>query len=334
MSVFVIAEAGVNHNGSLDIAKRLVDVAVESGADAVKFQTFKAYEANSIYTMKTEYQKLNTNMDEEQLEMVRKLELPFEQFVEIKNYCRDRGIIFLSTPDGEESLKFLMSLDIPLIKVSSTDATNHIFLKKIGETMKPILLSTGMCTLGEVEKALEILNYSGNNNITLLHCTTDYPTNFNDVNLKALVTMKEAFKIPVGFSDHTVGNEAAVAAVALGAELIEKHITLSHDMNGPDHKASSTPEEFRVYVNSIRNTERLLGSGIKRPTMREMTIMKDVRRSIVAAFEIKAGTKLTGEMLLIKRPAFGIKPEFIDIVIGRELKKDLMPDEPIKWEYI
>lgn len=332
--VYVIAEAGVNHNGSLEIAKKLVDVAVYGGADAIKFQTFKGEESTSSYAKKAKYQEENLKNKDSQLEMIKKLELPFDYFKEIQKYCIERKIDFVSTPDGEESLNFLTSLKIPFIKVGSTEVTNLDFLKKIGETGFEIVLSTGMSCLGEVEKALNTIFQTGNRNIKLMHCTTDYPTSFKDVNLKSMVTMKEAFKVPVGFSDHTISNEAAICAVALGAEFIEKHITLNRNMLGPDHKASMESEEFREYVQAIRNSEVLLGNGIKAPTEREKIIVEDVRRSIVAAKDLSCGTKLEIDMIDFKRPGYGIKPEFASIALKGKLKRDLKKDEVITWEDI
>lgn len=334
MSVFIIAEAGVNHNGNISLAKKLVDMAVECGADAIKFQTFKAEESTGCFAEKAKYQKENDPTEESQLEMIKKLELPFESFKEIQGYCNKRGIIFISTPDGLESLDCLVKLDIPLIKIGSTEVTNYRFLKQIGETGKPVILSTGMSTLGEVEKAVEVLKSTGNKNIKLMHCISDYPTGINDVNLNAMITMRETFKVPIGFSDHTVGFESAIASVALGAEFIEKHITLDRDMEGPDHKASMTPSDFKEYVKYIRNTELLLGDGIKKPTEREKQIIKSARRSIVAAYDLEKGTFIQEKMIEFKRPGNGIKPELSYILIGRKLKRNLKKDEVIEWEDI
>lgn len=332
MSVFIIAEAGVNHNGDFDLAKKLVDMAVECGADAIKFQTFKAEESTGAYAEKAEYQMENMPVQESQLEMIRKLELPFDQFREIQSYCMEKGILFISTPDGTESLNFLVSLNVPIIKIGSTEVSNVEYLKEIGSTGREIILSTGMSNLGEVERAVNILKSTGNENIKIMQCTTDYPTAVEDVNLRAMLTMREAFKVPVGLSDHTLGNEAAIAAVALGAEFIEKHITLDKEMEGPDHKASMNPVEFKGYVAAIRNTEKLLGDGIKKPTAREVLIMKDVRRSIVAKEPLKIGTILEKNMLTYKRPGNGIKPELADVIVGRTLNRDINTDELIMWE--
>ncbi|MCX7748442.1 MAG: N-acetylneuraminate synthase [Clostridia bacterium] len=330
--VFIIAEAGVNHNGSMETAKKLVDMAVESGADAVKFQTFKAYEAVGTFAPKAAYQIENTGESGSQYEMAKQLELPFECFREIKAYCDGKGILFISTPDGSESLNYLVSLKVTLIKIGSSDVTNVEFLKEIGHTGLPIILSTGMSTLGEVEEALKIINSTGNTKVRLMHCTTDYPTRIEDVNLRAMVTLRNAFKISVGYSDHTTGIEAAVAAVALGAEFLEKHITLDKNMEGPDHKASMDFAEFRKYIAAVRNAEILLGDGIKRPTKREKEMMNQVRRSIVASTYLEEGTVITKELLAYKRPGIGILPKFADIIIGKRIKRNLEKDEPILWE--
>ncbi len=334
MSVLIIAEAGVNHNGDFNLAKKLIDMAKECGADAIKFQTFKAYESTGVFAEKAQYQKENVEIQESQLEMIQKLELPFEDFKRLKEYCNEKGIIFVSTPDGLESLDFLISLGIPFIKIGSTEVSNIEFLKAIGKTGKEVVLSTGMSTLGEVEKAIDVIKTTGNQNIKIMHCTTDYPTAVEDVNLKAMVTMREAFKVPVGLSDHTMGNEAAIAAVALGAEFIEKHITLDKNMEGPDHKASMPKKEFKAYVKAIRDTEILLGDGIKKPTKREKMIMQDVRRSIVAARDIEEGTILSKDLLSYKRPGYGIEPEMGEYVIGRKIKRSVVKDELILWQDI
>ncbi|KFX60216.1 N-acetylneuraminate synthase [Clostridium botulinum] len=332
MGVFIIAEAGVNHNGDINLAKKLVDMAKVCGADAVKFQTFKAEESTGSFAEKAKYQKENDKTEESQLEMIKKLELPFEKFKEIKEYCDKKGIIFLSTPDGIESLNYLVSLNVEFLKVGSSEVTNINFLRAIGNTRKPIILSTGMSTLGEVEKAIDTIYSTGNKNIRLMHCTSDYPTKVEDVNLKAMVTLREAFKIGVGLSDHTLGFESAVAATTLGAEFIEKHITLDKKMQGPDHKASMTSEEFKEYITHVRNTEILLGDGIKKPTNKEKIIMNDARRSILASRNLKKGTIIEKDMIVYKRPGYGIKPELSYILIGRELKRDLLKDEVIRWE--
>lgn len=332
MSVYIIAEAGVNHNGSIKLAKELVDMAKQCGADAVKFQTFKAEESTGVKADKAEYQKKNDVMKESQFNMIKKLELPFEDFTVLKQYCEELKIDFISTPDGEKSLKCLNDLNISKIKIGSTEVTNYPFLKKIAQSKKKVILSTGMSTLGEVEKAVDILLENGAKDIELMHCTTDYPTNVEDVNLKAMLTLKNAFQLQVGYSDHTLGFEAAVAAVAMGAVTIEKHITLDRAMKGPDHKASMPPAEFAEYVEHIRNTEKLLGNGRKKPTDKERTIMQQVRRSILSTRDLRAGTILTEKDLCIKRPGTGITPEFLPFLMGRELKRDIEREEPITWQ--
>lgn len=334
MGVYVIAEAGVNHNGDIGLAKKLIDMAVNCGADAIKFQTFKAEESTGVFAQKAAYQTQNDPTQESQLEMIRRLELPFADFGKLQNYCKERGIDFISTPDGLESLKCLVDLDVPLIKVASPEVTNFDFLKEIAHTGKTIILSTGMSTLGEVEKALDVLAENNVANVQLMHCTTDYPTAVEDVNLRAMVTLRDAFHVEVGLSDHTLGNEAAVAATALGAVCIEKHITLDRNMPGPDHKASMPPNEFRAFVKAIRDTEKLLGDGKKRPTQHEIQIMDKVRRSILAKDFLKKGTILTEDMICFKRPGNGIQPEYVDIVLGRELKRDIQKEEVIMWEDI
>lgn len=334
MGAYVIAEAGVNHNGTVELAKRLIDMAKDAGADAVKFQTFRAEESTSAGADKAKYQMINDPTQESQLEMIKKLELPFETFKVLKEYCMQKKIEFISTPDGEESLDCLIKLEVPFIKIGSTEVTNYPFLQKIGETGKPIILSTGMSTLGEVEKALTVIRETGNQNIALMHCTTDYPTAVEDVNLRAMLTLKDAFHVKVGYSDHTMGFEAAIAAVTLGAAYIEKHITVDRNLEGPDHKASMTPEEFKEYVAHIRKTEQLLGDGEKRPTAHEKEIMQQVRRSILANENLDKGTVLKKEMFCYKRPGTGIAPEYADILEGRVLKCDVKQDGMILWEFV
>lgn len=334
MAVYIIAEAGVNHNGDVSTAKKLVDMAKECGADAVKFQTFKAEESTGEFAEKAEYQKQNTGAEESQLEMIRKLELPFEAFGELASYCRGKNIDFISTPDGIESLQCLVALDVPLIKVGSTEVTNLPFLEEIGKTGKKIILSTGMSTLGEVEDAVDCILSTGNKELQLMHCTTDYPTALEEVNLKAMVTLREAFGLEVGYSDHTLSCEAAIAATTLGAVCIEKHITLDRRMDGPDHAASMEPEEFKEYCRCIRNTEKLLGDGRKRPTKHEQSIMQQARRSVLAAKDLKKGTRLTLDSFVYKRPGDGIPPKMVALLVGRELKRDLAKEEKIRWEDI
>lgn len=332
MSVYIIAEAGVNHNGDLKLAKELVDMAKQCGADAIKFQTFKAEESTGIKADKAAYQKKNDSIEESQYEMIKKLELPFSDFAILKEYCKYREIDFISTPDGEESLKCLIDLNISKLKVGSTEVTNYPFLEKIAKTGKPVILSTGMSTLGEVEKAVDILLENGVTDLELMHCTTDYPAEYEEVNLKSMVTLRNAFYLPVGYSDHTSGIEAGIAATAMGAVVLEKHITLDKEMQGPDHKASMDCSEFKSYVTHIRNTEKLLGNGKKKPTLKEKSIMLQVRRSILASRDLKEGTVLTEDMLCLKRPGTGIEPVFLPILIGRKIKRDLKEDDILTWE--
>jgi len=343
---FIIAEAGVNHNGDLALACKLVDAAVEAGVDAVKFQTFKTENVVSKNTEKAEYQKKTTDTGESQLEMLKKLELPFEDFKKIKKYCDKKGIVFLSTPFDYESVDFLESL-VPLYKIGSGEITNLPFLEYIAEKGKPIILSTGMSTLGEVEEAITtIINVNPSffdtshlspltshaSPLTLLHCISNYPAEYEDVNLKAMLTLKEAFKLPVGYSDHTLGIEVAVAAVALGAKIIEKHFTLDRNLPGPDHKASLEPDELNAMVKAIRNVEKSLGDGIKRPAQSELQVMKVVRRSLVAKKDIRAGETVKESDMLVKRPATGIPPKFKEIVIGMKPTRSIKKDELFNWE--
>ncbi|HBR30286.1 MAG TPA: N-acetylneuraminate synthase [Firmicutes bacterium] len=322
---FIIAEAGVNHNGDLDIAKKLVDAAVEAGVDAIKFQTFKADHLVTKEAPKAAYQKANTG-DGGQYEMLQKLELSVEDHLILQKYCQERGIIFLSTPFDFESADLLESLELPCYKVSSGDLPNLPFLAYIGQKNKPVLLSTGMANLGEVESAVETIYSTGNREVILLHCTSNYPTDYEDVNLQAMLTMKEAFKLPVGYSDHTVGIEIPIAAVALGARVIEKHFTLDQSMAGPDHRASLEPRELKRMVAKIRNIEKAMGDGIKRCAKSEENTKKLVRKSIVAKRDILEGEKMTTNNLTFKRPGNGLKPECIKEILGkiagRMIKKD------------
>ena len=343
---FIIAEAGVNHNGSLELAYKLVDVAVKAGVDAVKFQTFKTENVVSKNAEKADYQKKTMGTGESQFEMIKKLELPFEDFKKIKKYCDKKGIIFLSTPFDYESADFLESL-VPLYKIGSGEITNLPFLEYIAEKGKPIILSTGMSTLGEVEEAITtIINVNPSffdtshlspltshaSPLTLLHCISNYPAEYEDVNLKAMLTLKEAFKLPVGYSDHTLGIEVPIAAVAMGTTIIEKHFTLDKNLSGPDHRASLEPDELKAMVKAIRNVEKSLGDGIKRPTQSELQVMKVVRRSLVAKKDIRAGETVKESDMLVKRPATGIPPKFKEIVIGMKPTRSIKKDELFNWE--
>lgn len=330
MSVYIIAEAGVNHNGQLDLALKLCDAAKEAGVDAVKFQTWKTENIVTAQARQAAYQTENTGVEESQYDMLKKLELSYDHFRYIQDYCKKIGIDFLSTPDEEESLTFLVSLGLPLIKVGSGEVTNIPYLRKIGSQKKPVILSTGMSNLAQVATAYDTLLTAGALSVALLHCTTNYPCPVDEVNLKAMCTLRDAFKCQVGYSDHTMGLEVPVAAVALGAEIIEKHFTLDRTMEGPDHKASLEPAELKLMVQQIRNIEEALGDGIKRPNKSESENAKVVQKSILAKRAIKKGEVLTEDMLVAKRAGTGISSVHWDVVIGTTAVKDYDVDEPIK----
>ena len=325
----IIAEAGVNHNGSLDLAKRLVDRAKECGADIVKFQTAKLGSLVTKFAPMAAYQKENTGIEESQKNMLSRLLLSFEDFLGLSEYCRNVGIKFLSTPFDIDSIHFLNSLQ-DIWKIPSGEITNYPYLVEIAKTGKDIILSTGMSTLDEVDAALEVLKVNGAGKITLLHCTTDYPASPEDVNLRAMLTMKEHCGCPVGYSDHTQGIEVSVAAVALGAEVIEKHFTLDKTMEGPDHKASLEPNELRAMVKAVRNIERALGNGLKVPSESEKMNIEVARKSIIAARDIRKGEIFTEENLTTKRPGTGICPMMWSEILGTEARRDFMEDELIK----
>jgi len=330
--VFLIAEAGVNYNGSLDLAYRLIDVAKDAGVDAVKFQTFKAENVVSKLADKAEYQKKTTGSDKSQLEMIKELEISFDDFVKLKKYCDKKGIMFLSTPFDHQSIDFLYNL-VDIYKIPSGEIINYPYLKHIAAKNKPIIMSTGMANLGEVEEAINIIrSVNSQAQISLLHCTTNYPTSYEEVNLKAMQTLAAAFQLPVGYSDHTLGIEVPVAAVAMGAKIIEKHFTLDKNLPGPDHKASLEPDELKEMVKAIRNIEKALGDGIKKPNISEIEIMKVARRSLIATRDIRAGEVIKESDIAIKRPGTGILPKFKEIVIGMKLINDIRQDEPFRWE--
>ncbi|WP_258359746.1 N-acetylneuraminate synthase [Moorella sulfitireducens (nom. illeg.)] len=334
-NVFIIAEAGVNHNGDLRLARKLVDAAVEAGADAVKFQTFKAEKVVTPGAERAQYQKDNMpGKDESQLEMIKRLELSYAQFRELYAYCWHKGIIFLSSPFDQESIDFLAALGVPYFKIPSGEITNYPFLRRIAGKKRPVILSTGMATLGEVEGALRVLREAGARDITLLHCTTNYPALPEEVNLRAMLTMKQAFALPVGYSDHTMGIAVPIAAAALGAEVIEKHLTLDRTFTGPDHRASLEPGEFKEMVAAIRQVEKSLGDGIKRPAPGELAIMPAARRSLVAARDIAAGEIITESCLTARRPGTGIPPNFWDVVVGRQARRDIAAGSILSWDMI
>ena len=329
--VFIIAEAGVNHNGLTELAKKLIDVAVEAGANAVKFQTFKAETLVCKSAQKAAYQNKTTDQNESQFEMLKKLELDLSTHKELILYCRERNIIFLSTPFDLDSVDLLNDLGLKIFKIPSGEITNLPYLRKIGHLNKQVILSTGMANMGEIEAAIRILVNAGTkkDNITVLHANTMYPTPMQDVNLKAMITIGKAFDLKYGYSDHTLGIEVDIAAVAMGASVIEKHFTLDKTMKGPDHKASLEPTELIQMVKSIRNIELALGSPIKQPSPSEIPNINIARKSIVAATNIDIGEEFTEKNLLVKRPAGGISPMYWDQMIGKKATKSYQKDEHI-----
>lgn len=329
--VFIIAEAGVNHNGSVELAKKLIDAAVEAGADAVKFQTFKAEKLVSKNAAKAEYQKQTTDKAESQFDMIKKLELDEATHHELMSYCKSKNIMFLSTPFDHDSIELLNTLGLEIFKIPSGEITNLPYLRHIGKLNKKVILSTGMTDIGEIEDALDILIEAGTKkeNITVLHANTMYPTPMKDVNLKAMVTIGKTFDVSYGYSDHTLSIEVPIAAVALGASCIEKHFTLDCGMEGPDHKASLEPDELKKMVKAIRNIELALGSSVKKPSKSEIPNMQIARKSIVAACEIKKGELISEDKLAIKRPGNGISPMRWDEIIGSIATKDYQEDELI-----
>ncbi len=331
MSTFIIAEAGVNHNGSLDLAKKLIDVAAEAGADAVKFQTFKAEKLVSKKAQKAEYQKQTTDAAESQYDMIKKLELDEPAHRELIRYCGEKKIRFLSTPFDHESIELLNTLGMEIFKIPSGEITNLPYLRHIGGLGKEVILSTGMADLGEIEDALDLLVSSGTpkEKITILHATTEYPCPMDEVNLRAMGTIASAFGVRTGYSDHTRGIEVPIAAVAMGASVIEKHFTLDRTMEGPDHKASLEPDELCAMVAAIRNIEKALGEGIKKPSPSEAKNMAVARKSIVAARPIRAGEVFTSENIAIKRPGTGISPMRYDEIVGERAARDYEEDEPL-----
>jgi N,N'-diacetyllegionaminate synthase len=329
---FIIAEAGVNHNGSLDLALKLVDAAVSAGADAVKFQTFTAEAVVTAAAPKANYQQQTTGTNESQLRMIKNLELTHEQFKQIKEYCDKKEIIFLSTPFDHDSVDSLDRLGVAAFKVSSAEITNYPLLKHIARKRKPTIISTGMSSLGEVEQALQAMFHSGNRKVVLLHCVSNYPANPVDVNLLAMKTMATAFGVPVGYSDHTLGIEVSLAAVALGACVIEKHVTMDRTMPGPDHQASLNPCDLAALVKGIRMIEASLGHGRKEPVISEKNTADAARRSLVAACDIPAGTVLTDRHIAIKRPGTGLPPSLLRYLIGRTSRGMIAADTILTLE--
>lgn len=326
----IIAEAGVNHNGDVNLAYKLCDAAKKAGADVVKFQTWKTEAIITQNVAQAEYQKENTGLSESQFEMLKKLELSQDEFRKVKEYCDSIGITFASTADEPESLDFLVTLGIPFIKIGSGEIGNVSYLRYMGSKKIPVILSTGMSSLADIDISLQALEEGGATDITLLHCTTSYPCAFENVNLNAMNTIHEAFKLPVGYSDHTLGNSVAIAAVAMGARVIEKHFTLDKTMEGPDHRASSEPEEFATLVREIRNIEAALGDGKKKATGVEKEISKVVLKRIVAKKPIREGQVITEGDICVKRNDIGLICSKWDEVIGMKAKKDYKVDEGIE----
>jgi len=328
---FIVAEAGVNHNGDVEMAKRLVDVAAEAGADAVKFQTFKAERVVSATAPKAEYQVETTGSSESQLEMLRPLELSREAHVQLQTCCQERGVLFMSTPFDEGSVDLLAELDVPVFKVPSGEVTSWPFLEYIARKGKPIIFSTGMSYLSEVDDAVRVIRNAGCDQMVLLHCVSNYPTDPADCNLRAMETMAAAFKVPVGYSDHTPGIEVPLAAVALGASVIEKHFTLDKNLPGPDHRASLEPNELAAMVRGIRTVEAALGHGRKEPAESEANTRQVARRSVAVAKDVPEGTLLRSDMLTLLRPAGGIPPAQFEEVVGHRLRRAVQAGEILAW---
>jgi N,N'-diacetyllegionaminate synthase len=328
--IYIIAEAGVNHNGNFKLAKEMISVAKKAGADAVKFQTFKSSKLVSSYAAKAEYQLKNTISKETQLEMLEKLELSYEQFVQLQNYSKELEMDFLSTPFDEDSIDFLSTLHMPYWKIPSGEITNKPYLIKLAKTKRPIIISTGMSSMNEIEDAILVFKDYNRNDIILLHCNTEYPTPFQDVNLNAIKSLRDKFHVRVGYSDHTQGIEIPIAAAALGAIVIEKHFTLDKNLSGPDHKASLEPTELTNMVIAIRHIEAAMGDGVKKPSASEKKNMVIARKSIVAGRNIKKGELLSEENITTKRPGDGISPMNWFDIIGTTAKRDFLKDEKIE----
>lgn len=325
----IIAEAGVNHNGDVALAIKLCDAAKDAGADVIKFQTWKTENLITRTVGQAEYQKNNTGKDESQFDMLKRLELSYDEFRKVKKHCDEIGIVFSSTADEPESLDFLVDIGIPFIKIGSGDIGNIPFLRYIGSKHLPVILSTGMSTLADVDISINALREGGATDITVLHCTTNYPCPYEDVNLNAMLTLRDAFHLPIGYSDHTIGCDVAVAAVTLGAKIVEKHFTLDRNMDGPDHLASTEPSGFRGLVESIRRIEVCLGTGIKRPTISERDISKVVTKRIVAKKVIEKGTVFSADNIIVKRNDVGCVANQWDMVIGKVANKNYAIDEGI-----
>lgn len=330
-NIFIIAEAGVNHDGDIKKAKQLIDAAKECGADAVKFQTFEAEALVTGTSSKANYQKKTTSAKEPQLKMLKRLELSQNDFRLLWDYCRKENIMFLSTPFDNDSSDFLDELGMKMFKIPSGEITNLPFLKYLALKKKPLILSTGMADLSEVRIAVNTIVNTGNKDLTLLHCITEYPAPYDEVNLKAMLTLEKTFQLPIGFSDHTLGIEIPLAAAALGAKVIEKHLTLNKKSAGPDHKSSLEPKEFKAMVTGIRHISTALGDGIKRPTASELKNIPVARRSLVALKDFSPGDTIQENDLAIKRPGTGIAPKDLLSVIGRRVKNRIKKDSVLSW---
>lgn len=332
MAVYVIAEAGVNHNGSVKNAFKMIDCAKECGCDCIKFQTFKADALVTSNAPKADYQMRNTNGSNTQFEMLKSLELNDREFEELKAHCDEIGIEFMSTPFDIESVDVLEKIGVTRYKISSGDINNKQLLQYVAKTGKSMVVSTGMSTIEEVTKAVDWIEQVGNHQITLLHCTSNYPTSYDEVNMKAMQTLQQKFGYPIGYSDHTKGDLASIVAVAMGATVIEKHFTLDKNMEGPDHKASLNVEELKEMVDDIRVVETIMGNGVKQPMKSELNTRIVARKSVVLAHNIQKGEILKKEDLVLKRPGNGLAPEYLDELIGKVLVRDMKAEEMITWK--
>ena len=329
-STFIIAEIGVNHNGNVDLAKKMIKSASECGVDAVKFQTFKSEDLVTDNAKTATYQEKNTS-ENSQLEMLKKLELSFNDFYELKKYAEDCGVLFLSSPFDIQSVDLLEKLDVPMFKLGSGELNNFELIDYVQKTDKPMIISTGMATLDEIRETYDFID--NKDNLIILHCITGYPTSFSEANLNFIKTLQNEFDVPIGFSDHSPGIELPIAAVALGACVVEKHFTLDKTLEGPDHKASLNPEEFKAMVDAIRNVEVAMGDGVRKFSDNELEIKKVARKSIVLNQDVNKDTIIEKEMLSVKRPGTGIAPKFINDVVGKRLNKDLKANSVLKWDY-
>lgn len=334
MSVYIIAEAGVNHNGSLRIAKQMVDAAKQAGCDCIKFQTFNTDKIVTRQAQKAEYQIENTHDSSSQYEMLKKLELSYQDFKILKDYCEEQKIDFLSTPFDEEAVELLEQLGVSQYKISSGEITNKPLIQCIAKNNKRVLMSTGMSDLKEVSEAISWIHQMGNKDIVLFHCTSNYPAPFSEVNMNSMLTLKNEFALPVGYSDHTEGNEISYMAVALGAVMIEKHFTLDRNMDGPDHKASLEPHELKQLCEGIRNIEKAFGDGVKAPAESEIGTLKAARKSLVFADDFMAGHLINRQDIVCKRPGTGIAPKYVECFLGKRIIRDCKKDELVSYEDI